>query len=122
MNNALRFVVTLVCWVGFQAGASAALEGGSKPTQPASPRPQEPIPKPADAPAVWREGTVTAVNLAEGRVQIQGQWHDWVAGKSKLSVQGKPVGVDALKAGQSVRFTVSASAPGRSTIVAIHVP
>jgi hypothetical protein len=121
MKSVLHLVLTMACWIGLQATATAALEVGSKPTQAAAPRTQESAPK-TDAAAETREGRVTALNLAAGQVQIQGQWHDWVAGKSKAFAQGKPAGVEVLKPGQIVRFSASVNASGRSTLSAVHVP
>lgn len=121
MKRLVHCVIFAICSHGFHTAAVAAMEIGSKPAQSAQPRAQEPAPKP-DVSTGMREGTLTALNIAGGQIQIQGRWHDVIAGKTMVFSKGKQVGVDVLKLGQAIRFNSSIGASGRSTIAAIYVP
>jgi len=66
-----------------------------------------------------REGAITALDKTRGKVQIGGQWHS-IAESTKLLRQGKPIGIDALKVGETVKFSFGRGEAGRTSIAVIH--
>lgn len=98
-----------------QGPSLAALEVGTEP------RPRQARPAPAPNAKV-RQGLVTAVNQGGGRVEIGGVWYVVVTGRTQLVRAGRPVGIDALKKGQSLSFTVLEQAAGPATLGVAHVP
>ena len=79
---------------------------------------QQPAHVQADESASLRQGTIAAVDTRGGRLQVQGIWLDLVADKTKLIRNGRSAGLDTLKAGESIRFTV---APGRGAAQSVGV-
>lgn len=97
-----------------QGPSVAALEVGAEP----KPRQVRPAPAPT---AKLRHGLVTAVNLGGNRVEIGGVWYA-VTGRTQWVRGGRPAGIDALKKGQSLSFTVLEQVAGPATLGVVHVP
>jgi hypothetical protein len=76
----------------------------------------------ADESASLREGTVGAVDERGGRVQVQGIWLELAAGKTRLLRGGEPAGLDSLKAGETIRFTVLPGNGATATLKVIYAP
>ena len=83
---------------------------------------QQPAHVQADESASLRQGTIAAVDARGGRLQVQGIWLDLVADKTKLIRNGRPAGLDTLKAGESIRFTVAPGRGAAKSLGVIYVP
>ena len=105
------------------AGAASASRVAFAPPPPASSvvsAPQQPAPAQADESASLRAGTVGAIDVRRARIQVQGVWLD--AARSKVLRGGRAVALDALRAGDAIRFTVAADAAGTQSVRVIYVP
>ena len=104
--------------------ASASRVGGAPaPTASAvQAAAQEPAHVQSDESASLRQGTIGAVDERGARVQVQGIWIDLVAGRTQLLRNGRAAGLETLKAGEPIRFTVvpgnGAAAPKMKVIYA----
>jgi hypothetical protein len=102
--------------------AAARIVGGAAPSASAV---QGAAAQPAqvqnDESASLRQGTIAAIDGRGARVQVQGVWLDLVDGKTQLLRNGRPAGLDTLKAGEAIRFTV---VPGGAApaLKVIYVP
>ena len=94
---------------GAAAPAASAVQGATQ---------QEPAHVQADESASLRQGTVGAVDERGTRVQVQGIWLDVVAGKTQLLRNGQAAGLETLKPGEAIRFTV---VPGSGVAPALKV-
>lgn len=113
----LRFV-----WMGsfaLVAGAPALADrvvgiAGLAPARAASAAvaPQPPL----------RAGTVSGLRADGSQVQIDGTWYRLKPGRSLLLRDGRPVGTDALVAGQKLKFSLASATPGESALGVVHVP
>ena len=75
-----------------------------------------------DESASLRQGTVTALDPQGTRLQVQGQWLDVVDGKTLATRKGKTVGIDTLKVGDTIRFTVAPGNAEAASLRLIYVP
>lgn len=105
------------------AGVAGASRVGGAPPPAASAvqaAAQQPTHAQTDESASLRQGTVGAVDERGARVQVQGIWIDLVADKTQLLRNGRRAGLETLKAGESIRFTVvpGAAAPAMKVIYA----
>jgi hypothetical protein len=76
----------------------------------------------ADESASLREGTIGAVDERGGRVQVQGIWLELAPGKTRLLRGSEPAGLDTLKAGETIRFTVLPGSGSMATLKVIYAP
>ena len=53
---------------------------------------------------------------------MQGQWLDVVDGKTLATRKGKTVGIDTLKVGDTIRFTVAPGNAEAASLRLIYVP
>ena len=83
---------------------------------------QQPAQVQADESASLRQGTIAAVDVRGGRVQVQGIWLDLVADKTKLIRNGRSAGLETLQAGESIRFTVAPGRHAAQSLGVIYVP
>ena len=97
---------------GAPAPTASAVQGAS----------QQPAHVQADESASLRQGTVAAIDPRATRVQVQGIWIDLVAGSTQLLRNGKAAGFDTLKAGESIRFTLSTGSGAAPAMKVIYAP
>ncbi|MDQ6638503.1 MAG: hypothetical protein M3Z15_02415 [Pseudomonadota bacterium] len=97
---------------GAAAPAASAVQGTA----------QEPAQGQADESASLRQGTIGAVDERGMRLQVQGIWLDLVAGKTQLIRKGQAAGLETLKAGEAIRFTVVPGSSGASALKVIYAP
>ncbi len=71
-----------------------------------------------DESASLRQGTITALDAKGARLQVQGIWLELVDGKTLAIRDGRTVGVDSLRVGETIRFTV---APGTAEAVSLRL-
>lgn len=83
---------------------------------------QEPVHVQTDESASLRQGTVGAVDERGARVKVQGVWIGLVAGKTQLLRGGRPAGLETLKAGEPIRFTVESASGGAPAMRVIYAP
>ena len=104
--------------------ASASRVGGAAPPAASAVHGsvQQPPQLQADESASLRQGTVGAVNERATRVQVQGIWIDLVAGKTQLLRNGRAAGLDTLKAGEAIRFTVVSGNGAAPAMKVIYAP
>lgn len=93
---------------GAAAPSASAVQGAA----------QQPAHVQADESASLRQGTIGAVDERGARVQVQGVWLDVVAGKTQLLRNGQAAGLETLKPGEAIRFTVG---PGSGVAPAMKV-
>ncbi|HEX4235274.1 MAG TPA: hypothetical protein VH041_13340 [Caldimonas sp.] len=99
--------------VGFAPPAASAVQTSSA---------QQPKHVQTDESASLRQGLVGAVDVRGARIQVQGIWLDMVAGKTKLLRNGSPAGLDTLKVGENIRFTVAPESTATPSVRLIYVP
>ena len=75
----------------------------------------------APAPALVA-GNVTALRPDGTQVQIDGKWYRLKPGRSVLLRKGLPVGADALRVGQTLKFSLASNASGETALGVVHVP
>jgi hypothetical protein len=104
--------------------ASASRVGGAPPPAASAVQAaaQQPAHAQADDSASLRQGTVAAVDERGARVQVQGIWIDIVAGKTQLLRNGRAAGLDTLKSGEPIRFTVVPGSGGAPAMKVIYAP
>ncbi len=95
---------------GAAAPAASAVQGSG----------QEPAHVQADDSASLRQGTVSAVD--ERRVKVQGVWIELVAGKTQLLRNGRAAGLETLKPGEAIRFTVESASGAAPAMKVIYAP
>jgi hypothetical protein len=121
-----RWRATALAAVGLAcAGVASASRVGFAPPPAASAvqaSAQQPQQVQADESASLRQGVVSAVDERRARIQVQGIWLDTVAGKTKLLRDGRPAGLETLKAGETIRFTVAPESTGTPSVRLIYVP
>lgn len=83
---------------------------------------QEPAHVQADESASLRRGTVGAVDERATRVQVQGIWIELVAGKTQLLRNGQAAGLETLKPGEPIRFTVVPGSGAGPAMKVIYAP
>ncbi|HEY2558444.1 MAG TPA: hypothetical protein VGI48_01905 [Caldimonas sp.] len=83
---------------------------------------QQPQHVQADESSSLRQGVVGAVDERRARIQVQGIWLDTVAGQTKLLRGGRPAGLETLRAGETIRFTVAPESTGAPSVRLIYVP
>jgi hypothetical protein len=71
---------------------------------------------------VLRGGVITRVDLANSRIEIEGQWCSIVWGQTQLFQQGHSARPDALKAGMAVKFSVSEGEAGAKRLGVLYAP
>lgn len=98
--------------VGAQAPAASSVQAARH--QPASAQ--------ADESASLREGAVTALDERGSRLQVQGVWLAIVAGKTQIVRQGRKVGADTLKVGETIRFTVAPAGTEAPSLRMVYAP
>jgi hypothetical protein len=93
---------------------------------PAASAVRDSVPEPANVQAdesgSLRQGTIGAVDERASRVQVQGVWLDVLAGKTQLLRNGQPAGLETLKAGEAIRFTVFPGAGAAPAMKVIYAP
>ena len=103
--------------------ATATRVGGG--SAPAASAVQAAVPQPphiqTDESASLRQGTIGAVDARGARLQVQGVWLD-LAATTQLLRSGTPAGLDTLRAGESIRFTVLPGSAAAPTLKVIYVP
>jgi len=97
---------------GASAPASSALQTAA----------QQPAAVQADESASLRQGTISALDAAGARVQVQGIWLEAPAGKTVVMRRGAPVGIETLKVGDTIRFTVVPGSADLSALKVIYAP
>jgi hypothetical protein len=75
-----------------------------------------------DESASLRQGVVGAVDGRRARIQVQGIWLDTVAEKTTLLRNGRPAGLETLRVGETIRFTVAPESTGTPSVRLIYVP
>ncbi len=75
-----------------------------------------------DESASLRQGTITALDAKGARLQVQGIWLELVDGKTLAIRNGRAVGVDTLKVGETIRFTVAPGAGEAASLRLIYAP
>jgi len=121
-TRAASFILAALALVSVATVAPAS--GVSGASAPAASAVLAAAPHPAhvqgDESASLRRGTVEAVDGRGTRVQVQGIWLDLVAGQTQLLRSGTRAPLETLKAGEAIRFTVSAgtAAPALKVIYA----
>jgi hypothetical protein len=83
---------------------------------------QQPKHVQTDESASLRQGVVGAVDERHSRIQVQGIWLETVAGKTKVLRGGRPVGLETLKVGEIIRFTVAPGSAGTPSVRLIYAP
>ncbi len=119
----LRIAATFVVGLGVaSAGMAFRVDGAGAPAASAvQSSPQQAAAAQTDESASLRQGTIVAVDERGTRLQVQGIWLDVVAGKTQLLRNGRPAGLETLKAGETIRFTLvsgSGLAPAMKVIYA----
>ena len=120
-------------WRGLVLGAAlAALAGPSLAgrvggeTAPSAATVQGQAAQPAsvqnDESASLRQGTITALDAKGARLQVQGIWLEVVDGKTLALRNGKAVGVDTLRVGETIRFTVAPGSAEAASLRVIYAP
>ena len=69
-----------------------------------------------------RVGVVTRIDPQAGRLEIQGQWHSMVWGETLIYQHGHSARPDALKVGQTIRYSVLEGAAGSRRLGVLYVP
>jgi len=105
--------------VAFASGVSGASAPAASAVLAGAPRSAQ---VQGDESASLRRGSIDAVDGRGMRVQVQGIWLDLVAGQTQLLRNGKRAPLDTLKAGEAIRFTVSASATAAPAMKVIYAP
>jgi hypothetical protein len=98
--------------VGSAGSGQARLLPQSAPTQPS----QQP------EPVQVVHGVVTALSSGGDHVAIQGRVHFIAAGKTRFFRNGQLVSADALKVGQTLKYTLVANSGDRPTLGVVYVP
>lgn len=97
--------------VGAKGAGQAATPRDAAPTQP---RPE--------SPQLMHQGVVTAVSAQGDHVEIQGRAHFIAPGQTRFFRDGNAVTADALKKGQTLRFTLAGGSKDRPTLGVVYVP
>ncbi len=108
----LASVATAARVAGAPAPAASTVQAGA----------QQPAHVQTDESASLRQGTIGAVDERGSRVQMQGIWLDVVAGKTQLVRNGQPAGLETLKAGEAIRFTVAPGSGAAPAMKVIYAP
>lgn len=120
----VSFAVVTLGLASVATTASAVRAGGAAPPSASAVQgvAHEPAHLQADESASLRQGTVGAVDERGRRVQVQGVWIELVAGKTQLLRNGEAAGLETLKAGESIRFTVIAKSGAAPAMKVIYAP
>ncbi len=123
-NRAAGLGLVAAGLLSLATAASASRVGGAAPPAASAVQGavQEPAHVQADESASLRQGTVGAVDARAGRVQVQGVWIDLVAGKTQLLRNGRVAGLETLKAGEPIRFTVVSKTGAVPAMKVIYAP
>ena len=110
----------LLCLGLAHAGAHAIYAGGVLPDARVG------RPPPAVMAPVVQRGAITAIR-ADARqigtqVEIGGRWLLVLTGRTVVRQGGLPVGVDALRVGQTVGFSMATATPGETAMGVVYVP
>jgi hypothetical protein len=85
--------------------------------------PLEPAHLQTDESASLRQGTIAAIDAAGARVQMtQGVWLALDPAKTQLVRNGQTAGLETLKVGEAIRFTIVADPGAPATMKVIYVP
>jgi hypothetical protein len=107
------------------AGPSLAVRVGGAPAPSAS-AVQGLAPQPSqlqnDESASLRQGAITALDAGGARLQVGGIWLELVDGKTLAMRKGKPVAIDTLKVGETIRFTVAPGTTEAASLRLIYAP
>jgi hypothetical protein len=122
MNRVLKLTLVASCAFAPPLAAIAAEEVNSQSTSPARPHGKSEAAKRALPETALLEGTVTGLDTAGGRVQIQGQWHRVVSGETQVLSGGKQVNPTSLKVGQKLKFTLAAGNTHAKTLGMVYAP
>lgn len=105
-------------WQPASAVGAAGSGGQSRPSAAGAPS-APPQPEPA---AQFNQGVVTALSAQGDHVEIQGRPHFISTGRTRFYRNGQGVTVDALKKGQTLRFTLAPGPESRPVLGVVHVP
>ena len=108
-------------WLGLaHGGAHAIYSAGVLPDS----RPDRPPPA-VEAPVVQR-GAISAMRpdarQIGTQIEIAGRWLLVLNGRTAVRQGGLPVGVDALRVGQTVGFSMATTTPGETALGVVYVP
>ncbi len=76
----------------------------------------------ADESASLRQGTITALDPKGTRLQVQGTWLEIVDGKTVATRNGRAIGAESLKVGETIRFTVAPGSTEAASLRLIYAP
>lgn len=76
----------------------------------------------ADDSQALRAGRVTAVSARGDQVEIQGRWHRIDPNRTRIFRGGQAVQAEALKIGQTLKFTLTPGGGDSATLGAVYVP
>lgn len=114
------YVLAVIGAVAGPGSAFAALEVGSLPLP--NVRPSRPAPNDSETAQAIRHGIVTATSSKGDRVEIGGIWHSIEAGRTRIFRAGRPVAVDAILKGQTLKFTLAGGQSSGVTLGMVYVP
>ena len=123
-SRLLRCILVVAVGAAFASPSFAVRVGGAAaPSASAVASPgQQPSHLQADESASLRQGAITALDASGARLQVQGIWLDVVDGKTLAMRKGKPVGLDTLKVGETIRFTVAPGSNEAASLRLIYAP
>ncbi len=123
MNRTRMFAFMLVgaAMLPWQSANAVGAAGAGRQATPSAPNPPFQA-HPPESPASMNQGTVTALSAQGDHVEIQGRAHFIAAGRTRFYRDGQAVTVEALKKGQTLRFTLAPGSEKRPVLGVVHVP
>ncbi|MEO6897425.1 MAG: hypothetical protein ABI218_12350 [Caldimonas sp.] len=117
-------VVLLAALAAHATLGYAARVGGEQAPSPAAVQAlaQQPAQAQADESASLRQGTITALDPKGTRLQVQGIWLEIVDGKTVAIRNGRAIGAESLKVGETIRFTVAPGSTEAASLRLIYAP
>ena len=110
----------LICVGLAHGGAHAIYAAGALPDS----RPDGPPPA-VVAPVVQR-GAITAIRPDARQIGMQieigGRWLLILTGRTVVRRDGLPVGIDALRVGQTIGFSMATTTPGETALGVVYAP
>lgn len=122
--HSTRPVLVLAIGLGLAFGAGASRVANAPPPSASAVQSStaQPAHDQADETASLRQGTITAIDAGKARIQLQGIWVDAPAANTKLLRHGRPAGLDTLRVGESIRFTVHPGTAAKPSVDVIYAP
>ena len=121
MSRSIKVVGFAALLAAGQASFVGAVEVGKGAAQPARQANSVQAPARVEPSAKLIEGVVTQLDIARGKVEIQGQWHSIAWGRTQIFQNGHSVRPDALKVGQAVSYSSAEGAAGTKQLGLVYV-